>query len=239
MAKTRDAALEALNEELNSLTYSISHDLRGPLRAIGGFSDAIVEDYSDRLDDEGRQYLSLIQTNVRRMGRLIDDVLLLSRLSRKELDPVEIGMEELARSVFAEAVAEEPGREVRLDLDPLPMQWGDCPLLREAWSRLLTNAVKFTRPRQVAVVHVGCRAGEKENVYFVEDNGVGFDPRYAHRLFELFQRLHSDDEFEGSGAGLAIVHRIISRHGGRVWAEGEPDKGATFYFALKPATSAK
>jgi two-component system sensor kinase len=173
------------------------------------------------------------------MGRLIDDVLLLSRLSRKELDPVEIGMEELVRSAFAEAVAEEPGREVRLELDPLPAQWGDCLLLREVWSRLLANAVKFTRPRPVAVIHVGCRAGEKENVYFIQDNGVGFDPRYAHRLFELFQRLHSDDEFEGSGASLAIAHRIITHHGGRVWAEGQPDDGATFYFALKPATSAK
>jgi two-component system sensor kinase len=228
----RTAALEASNKELEAFAYSVSHDLRAPLRAIDGFSHIVLDDYGDRLDDEGRRMLGSVRAGAERMGQLIDDILALSRMARQEMAfaPVDIG--QLAREVFAELAAAAPQRRMRLEVQPLPLASGDPTLLRQVMANLIANAIKFTAPRAEALIVVGCIAGESENDYFIRDNGVGFDMRYAEKLFGMFQRLHPVREFEGTGIGLAIVKRIVARHGGRVWGEGEVDAGATLHFTL-------
>jgi len=224
--------LEAVNKELEAFSYSVSHDLRAPLRAIDGFSRILLEDYSDKLDDEGKRRLNVICSNTQKMGQLIDDLLKFSRMGRHEIQMMRIDMGEIARDVFEELRAYVPERILHLKLGMLPRSRGDRAMLREVYVNLLSNAVKFTRPRETAVIELGGVAGETENAYFVKDNGVGFDMRYKDKLFGVFQRLHGQDEFEGTGVGLAIVQRIIHRHGGRVWAEGGVEKGASFYFTI-------
>ena len=191
-----------------------------------------MEDYAPRLDDEGKRFLGLIQDNAHRMGQLIDDLLTFSRLGRQQLMESQIDMGALANGVFEELVAQVPGRKIQFVVRSLPPALGDKAMIRQVLANLLSNAIKFTRPRPEAVIEFGYAAQPDQGAYYVRDNGVGFDMQYAGKLFGVFQRLHSVTEFEGTGVGLAIIYRIITRHGGRVWAEGQVDKGATFYFTL-------
>lgn len=228
----RAAELEAANRELEAFSYSVSHDLRAPLRAIEGFSRVLVEDHAARLDAEGHRVLGVVTENTRRMGELIDDLLGFSRISRKEIEPTVIDMTRLAQAVVAECRQLEPDRDVTVTIDPLPVARGDLPMIRQALANLVSNAFKFTRPRPDARIEIGGEEGPTETTYLVRDNGVGFDPRYSDQLFKVFQRLHGSTEFEGTGIGLAIVARVAHRHGGRVWADGTEGGGATFAFAL-------
>ena len=228
----RTTQLEAANAELESFSYSVSHDLRAPLRAIDGFARILDEDYTARLDDEGRRLLGIICGEAKRMGQLIDDLLAFSRMGRQQVQPAQIDMTALAQTVFDEHAAQASGRELNLKVQPLPPAQGDRALLRQVFANLCSNAIKYTRPRPVAEIEIGGRTEGAENLYYVKDNGVGFDMKYAGKLFGVFQRLHTDDEFEGTGVGLALVQRVIHRHGGRVWAEAELNAGSTFYFTL-------
>lgn len=228
----RTAQLEAANKELEAFSYSVSHDLRAPLRAIDGFSRVVLEDYIDKLDDEGKRYLNIIGSNTKKMGQLIDDLLVFSRLGRQELRASGIDMGKLAKAVSEELKLAAPERKLEFTINTLIPAQGDQAMIRQVFFNLLSNAVKFTRPKERAVIEVDGRSEGNENVYTVKDNGVGFDMQYVNKLFGVFQRLHSSEEFEGTGVGLAIVQRIIHRHGGRVWAGGKVGEGATFYFSL-------
>jgi signal transduction histidine kinase len=230
----RTKALEATNAELESFSYSVSHDLRAPLRAIHGFSRILLEDHNATLDPEAQRLLGVIDQNTRRMGQLIDDLLAFSRLGRTDLTTGPVDMKELAQIVADEIQRAETGRNGSLEIriDPLPPARGDRGLLRQVISNLVQNAAKFTRDRPSARIEVGSRPDDGQTVYYVKDNGAGFDARYADKLFGVFQRLHSTEQFDGTGVGLAIVKRIVQRHGGRVWAEGAVNQGATFYFTL-------
>ena len=225
----RTAQLEAANRELESFSYSVSHDLRVPLRAIDGFSGIVVEEYGDRLDEEGKRLLGVVRENTRKMAQLIEDILAFSRTGRLELSPVDVDMEKLVREVIAELV---PSAEIDFSVGKLLPAHVDRAMMVRVWINLISNAVKFSRNREKAKIEVGSLAGKGENIYFVRDNGVGFDMNYYGKLFGVFQRLHAVSEFEGTGIGLAIVKRIVTRHGGRVWGEGKTDEGATFYFSL-------
>ena len=230
--RERTAQLEAANKELEAFSYSVSHDLRAPLRAIDGYARIITEDYAPLLDAEGMRVCGVVQENARRMGQLIDDLLSFSRLSRAAMQWLLIDMGTLADSVFHEVTTPETRGRIEFRADHLPGAPGDPTLIRQVWTNLLSNAVKFTSKREKAVIEVGSLSGEDEITYFVRDNGAGFDMRYVEKLFGVFQRLHSEREFEGTGVGLAIVQRVIQRHGGRVWAEGEEGRGAAFFFTL-------
>ena len=229
--RERTSALEAANKELESFSYSVSHDLRSPLRAIDGFSRILLEEYAGKLDAEGRRLLGIIRDNSRKMGELIDDLLGYSRLGRKPFSSAEIDMQRLVEEVLGELQA-SGGRFPRLEIGALPTARGDATLLKQAWTNLLANALKFSSKREQPVIEVSGHEDGAQCVYCVKDNGAGFDMRYCDKLFNVFQRLHREDEFEGTGVGLAIVQRVISRHGGRVWAEGKVDEGAAFYFSL-------
>ncbi len=231
-AEQARALLEAVNRELEAFSYSVSHDLRAPLRAISGFAQAVVEDYTPRLDDEGKRFLGLIQDNAHRMGQLIDDLLTFSRLGRQQLMETLIDLEVLARAIFEELAAQTPERKIQFVVHSVPPALGDKAMLRQVLVNLLSNAIKFTRPRAEAVIEFGYAQEHGQGAYYVRDNGVGFDMQYVGKLFGVFQRLHAVAEFEGTGVGLAIVFRIVTRHGGRVWAQGQVDRGATFYFTL-------
>jgi PAS domain S-box-containing protein len=228
----RNAELEAANKELDSFTYSVSHDLRAPLRAIDGFSRKVVVGYGDKLDDEGRRQLQVVRDSAQRMGRLIDDLLAFSRMGRLEIAMQPLNMDAIVKSVADELHAAEPQRAIEFAFSPLPSAWGDAAMLRQVWANLLGNAVKFTRQRQVAHIEIGGRTEGGEVLYWVKDDGAGFDMQYTDKLFGVFQRLHRQDEFEGTGVGLAIAQRILHRHNGRIWGEGIPDAGATLWFAL-------
>ncbi|HJW49672.1 MAG TPA: ATP-binding protein [Candidatus Limnocylindria bacterium] len=227
--------LRALNEELGAFAYSVSHDLRAPLRSIDGFSQILLEDKGAVLGDDGRKHLDRVRAAATNMGTLIDDMLLLSRLTRDEMNPGTVDLTQLARSVVEELRAREPHRNVEFESNGALPARGDERLLRIALTNLLGNSWKFTRSRDPAHVSFGGTTRDGEAVFFVKDDGVGFDMRYAQKLFGAFQRLHNRAEFEGTGIGLATVQRIVHRHGGRVWAESEVDKGTTFYFTLPPA----
>jgi light-regulated signal transduction histidine kinase (bacteriophytochrome) len=226
----RTAQLEATNKELEGFSYSVSHDLRAPLRAIEGFSGIVMEDYGERLDAEGRRQMEVIVQNCRRMGQLIDDLLAFSRLGRQPINRSRIDMTAIAQEVLSELQARGPADGV--NIGPLPAAAGDRSLLRQVWLNLLSNAIKFTARTGNPRIQVGGEIKNGESVYYVKDNGAGFNMAYHEKLFGVFQRLHSADEYPGTGVGLAIVHRIITRHGGRVWAESKEGEGATFYFAL-------
>lgn len=233
-AKTEQARvlLEAVNKELEAFSYSVSHDLRAPLRAISGFSQAVVEDCGPKLDDEGRRYLGLIQDNAHKMGQLIDDLLTFSRLGRQQLVETKIDMEELAKLVYEELKAPLSNRDINFSVHFAPPAYGDKAMIQQVLVNLLSNAVKFTRNRQNASIEFGFLTESHQRAYYVRDNGAGFDMQYVNKLFGVFQRLHDVKDFEGTGVGLALVHRIITRHGGQVWAKGKVDEGATFYFTL-------
>ena len=232
----RTAQLEAANKELEAFSYSVSHDLRAPLRAISGFTQILLEEYAPKLDKEGRRLLDVITGNTGKMGHLIDDLLAFSRLSRQQMAAAAVDLTVLAKVVFAELHNAEKGRHIEFKVGDLPLARGDHSMLQQVLRNLLANAIKFTRTRKTARIEFGGRAEQTETVYFVKDNGVGFDMAYVKKLFGVFQRLHSADEFEGTGVGLAIVQRIVQRHGGRAWAEGSTS-GATFYFSLPTATA--
>lgn len=228
----RTAQLEAANKELEGFSYSVSHDLRAPLRAIGGFADLLWTDHQGQLDSEAQRKLGIIRSEADRMGMLIDDLLAFSRLGRKSLQPSDLDMAGLANFVFERLKSEAGGEPIEFRLGRLPRAWGDRPLLEQVWVNLISNAIKFSSKKELPVVEIGAITEENELVYFVRDNGAGFDPRYQAKLFGVFQRLHDSSEFPGTGVGLALVQRIIARHGGRVWADGTPGEGATFYFTL-------
>jgi len=230
--ETTTSRLAEANKELEAFTYSVSHDLRSPLRAISGFSRMLVEDYMDKLDSDGRHQLDVIQGSARDMGQLIDDLLAFSRMGRKEMSSSVIDMGGLVREVFEKLQLLPEASKARLKAEELAPAYGDLAMIREVFFNLLSNAIKFRKPQKAPVIEVGSRTEGEEQIYSVRDNGVGFDMKYVDKLFAVFQRLHSTEEFEGTGIGLALVQRIIHRHGGRVWAEGKVNEGATFYFTL-------
>ena len=229
----RTGQLEAANKELEAFAYSVSHDLRAPLRVMDGFTRILLDEYASQIPSEAQEYLHRVGANAKRMGQLIEDLLAFSRLGRKELLRRRLAPGELAQQVVAELQEDRAGRRVEIRIDNLPPCYADPGLLKQVFANLLGNAVKFTRDRDPAYIEVGCEQAQGLQVYFVRDNGVGFDMRYADKLFGVFQRLHQADEYEGAGVGLAIVQRIIHRHGGKVWAEAQEGKGATFYFTLQ------
>jgi light-regulated signal transduction histidine kinase (bacteriophytochrome) len=215
----------------------VSHDLRAPLRAVDGFSQAVLEDFGPSIPLEGHRQLNVIRAATQKMGDLIDDLLTFSRLSRQPLSVRPVQTEALVKSVLADLKGQMAGRDVKVSVAPLPVSDSDPALLKQVWVNLLSNALKYSSKREHATVEVGCTEQKGEQVFFVRDNGTGFDMRYSGKLFGVFQRLHRADEYEGTGVGLAIVQRIVHRHGGRVWAEAAPDLGATFFFTLaKPPT---
>ena len=224
--------IESTNRDLESFAYSVSHDLRVPLRAIDGFSQLLLKRYGDKLDDEGRRLLNVVRDSAGRMGQMIGDILAFSRTGRLVIAESEVNMENLARAALEELAPNLAGRDVKVEIGRLPQVHGDPAMLRQVWINLLANAVKFTRPKPAAQIEVEGKIEGAECTYFVKDNGVGFDMQYAGKLFGVFQRLHGIEEFEGTGIGLATAKRIVTRHGGRVWAEGRVNEGATFYFAL-------
>jgi PAS domain S-box-containing protein len=230
--ETRNAQLEAANEELRAFSYSVSHDLRAPLRAIDGFSLAVLEDYETKLDTEGKTYLQRIRVAAGRMGQLIDGMLNLARISRAGIVRESVDLSPLAEEIAAELQASQPQRKATIVIPPkLPVK-GDRLLLRVVLENLLSNAWKFTSERPTTQIEVGMKANGRKTIHFVRDNGAGFDMQHADKLFGVFQRLHRENEFPGTGVGLATVQRIIHRHGGRIWAEAAPGGGATFYFVL-------
>lgn len=230
----RTRELEASNEELQAFSYSVSHDLRAPLRTIDGFSLALAEDFSDCLNDEGRDYIKRVRGGVQRMGTLIDALLQLSRVTRTEAQREPFDLSQLVTLIFEELRTNEPGRDVRLEAEPGLTVEADPRLMRVALENLLGNALKFTSRTPAALITFGHMTEGEETVYFIRDNGAGFDMQYVDRLFTAFQRLHGDRDFKGSGIGLATVSRIIRRHHGRLWAEGQTGAGATFYFTVQP-----
>ena len=234
LVRERTSKLEAANKELEAFSYSVSHDLRSPLRAIDGFSHILQDDYADKLDDEGKRLLNVVRDNAQRMGQLIDDILKFSRTSRLEMIFSEIDMEGLAHSVIEEL--QPAGAKLQVEIATIPPATGDPAMMHQVFVNLLSNAIKFSRSREIATIKVGGSIEGEEAVYYVKDNGAGFDMQYADKLFGVFQRLHGMNEFEGTGIGLAIVKRIINRHGGRVWAEGKVNEGATVYFSIPAPT---
>jgi len=202
------------------------------LRAINGFTKILTEDYSDKIDEEGQRVCGIIQSEAIRMGQLIDDLLAFSRLSRSSLNLTATDMKDIVKSVYKEVHEQYSGHKIKIHIANLCAANSDPSLIRQVWVNLISNALKFSSKKEIIEINIGCYENPDEFVYFVKDNGAGFDMQYAHKLFGVFQRLHGNNEFYGTGVGLAIVQRIISRHGGRVWAEGEIDKGATFYFSL-------
>ncbi|MHB9097835.1 MAG: sensor histidine kinase [Syntrophales bacterium] len=226
------AKMEAINKELESFSYSVSHDLRAPLRAIAGFSQMILKREGDRFDGETRRRFRVITDSIETMGRIIDDLLAFSRLGRREVTRIDLDMEALIQDVWQELVMIHPGRKMSLSIGQMPAAQGDPTLIRQVYGNLLGNAVKFTQGRDAALIEAGSCRKDNETVYYVRDNGIGFDMQYHDKLFGVFQRLQTDEEYEGTGIGLAIVERIVNRHGGRVWAEGKVGEGACFHFTL-------
>jgi len=230
----RQALLEEANKELESFSYSVSHDLRAPLRAIDGYARMLLKKHGHEFDEDSLRKFNVIRSSTHMMGQLIDDLLAFSRLSRKNISRSKIDMEALIGDVWKEVQADTADRNINLTVNSMPSGYGDRALIKQVYMNLLSNAVKFTKFRDPALIEVGGYVDGNDDVYYVKDNGVGFDMTYYDKLFGVFQRLHKADEFEGTGIGLATVQRMINRHGGRVWAEGNVDKGATFYFSLPP-----
>jgi PAS domain S-box-containing protein len=229
----RTAQLESANKELEAFSYSVSHDLRAPLRAVNGFAGIVLEEFGSQLPEEGKDYLKRICNGGQRMGVLIDDLLAFSRLNRQQVNRQSVDTNSLALNVLEELKPQLDGRRVEIKVGSLPVCHGDPALLKQVWVNLISNAIKYTRGREPAIVEIACTCEKDEDVFLVRDNGAGFDMQYANKLFGVFQRLHRNDEFEGTGVGLAIVQRIVHRHGGRIWADAAVNRGATFYFTLE------
>jgi signal transduction histidine kinase len=226
-----------LNKELESFSYSVSHDLRSPLRAVNGYARILEEGYADRLDAEGLRLLGVINTQAERMGQLINDLLDFSRLGRQAISKAEVDTNSLVEEVIAGLQAEAGEKPLNIARSPLPATMGDRALLRQVWANLIGNAVKYSSKRAQPSVEVGCTRKDGAEVFYVKDNGAGFDMKYYEKLFGVFQRVHSDKEFPGTGIGLAIVQKIVTRHGGQVWAHGEVNAGATFFFSIPKSES--
>lgn len=221
-----------INHELEAFTYSVSHDLRAPLRSIRGFTEVLKDEYAGKIDEEGNRLLGIVMRNASQMGQLIDDLLDFSRIGRKDLTFSNINTQILVNEVIEELKTRETGRPIAFAVSDLPTVKGDLSMLKQVWINLVSNALKYTRNAPQAQIEIGGSAKEGSFVFFIRDNGVGFDMKYADKLFKVFQRLHNGTVFEGTGVGLALVHRIITRHHGKIWAEAEVNKGATFYFQL-------
>lgn len=232
----RTTQLEAANKELEAFSYSVSHDLRAPLRAMDGFSRALLEDYGPQIPGDGPRYLQIIRNSTQKMGNLIDDLLTFSRLSRVPLNKRTIDMNKLVQTTLQELTTQHKARRIDVRVIDLPTCQGDPVLLKQVWINLLSNAFKYTQKCESTLIEVGCATHEGNKTYFVRDNGAGFDMRYAHKLFGVFQRLHRAEDYEGTGVGLAIVQRVINRHGGQIWAESVVNQGSAFYFKLEDKT---
>ena len=229
----RTAQLETANKELEAFSYSVSHDLRAPLRAVDGYVRILMEDYGTYLDEEGKRICSVISRSAKQMGELIDDLLALSRIGRATIQTQRVDMVNMVKSVYYELTSEEERKNFVFQVGSLPSANVDPTLIRQVWINLIGNAIKFSSKKETINIEINAKQEEGETIYFIQDYGAGFDMQYADKLFGVFQRLHSTKEFDGTGVGLAIVQRIINRHGGRVWAEGKVNQGATFYFSLK------
>jgi PAS domain S-box-containing protein len=229
----RTEELEMVNKELESFSYSVSHDLRAPLRAIHGYMNIFSEEYSSQFDDEAKRLTTIIMNNTQKMGRLIDDLLAFSQLGRKELIRTQTSMMQMVHTICEEHKKLENGRKIEFMIQELPYALVDTVTIRQVWINLISNSVKYTRHKEKSTIEIGANEEGDQQIYYVKDNGAGFDMQYYDKLFGVFQRLHSQKEFEGTGVGLAIVQRIVLRHGGKVWAEAKPNEGATFYFSLK------
>ncbi len=230
--KKRTSQLERANEELESFSYSVSHDLKEPLRAIEGFSRILFLDLKDELDNEAKRKFDVIREKTRKMAQLIENILIFSRLGLQEITVTFNNWEKLVGDVWQEVLDRDSERNVKFTISPLAACYGDENMMRQVFTNLLSNALKFTKGRNPAIIEVGCEEKKDEYIYYVKDNGIGFDMRFSYKLFKIFNRLHSDKEFAGTGIGLSFVKRIIERHGGRVWAGGKVNEGATFYFTL-------
>jgi light-regulated signal transduction histidine kinase (bacteriophytochrome) len=230
--KQRTEQLEAANKELEAFTYSVSHDLRAPLRSVHGFTKILLEDYESTLDDEGKRICGIISSSATQMGELIDDLLSFSRIGRSSLNPSEIDMKKMVMKIFEGMTSPAERKRIKLKTVKLHKAFGDVTLFGQVWTNLISNAMKYSSKKVISEISITSQLKYNRITYSIKDNGVGFDMNYKHKLFGVFQRLHSEAEFEGNGVGLAIVQRIILKHGGKVWAEGEVGKGATFYFSL-------
>ncbi len=233
----RTLQLEHANREHEAFSYSVSHDLRAPLRAMNGFAGMVLEEFGSQIPAEAARYLGRIRNGGVQMGQLIDDLLAFSRLGRQSLNRQSVNTERLVQNVIDDLAPQREGRLIEIKVTILPGCRGDPALIKQVWVNLISNAVKYTRGREPALIDIGCDQVDGETVYRVGDNGTGFDMQYADKLFGVFQRLHRSDEFEGTGVGLAIVQRIVHRHGGRVWAEAKEGRGATFRFTLGQGNS--
>ena len=233
----RSFQLEAANKELAAFSYSVSHDLRGPLRTVDGFTRILEQDHGAELSDEARRYLRLVRSGAQQMGTLIDDLLAFSRLGQQPIKKQQVDPTPVVRQALSDLRPEQEGRSVEIAIRQLPECEADLAMLRQVYANLLSNSLKFTRTRDPAVIEIGFMAENGANVYFVRDNGVGFDMKYAEKLFGVFQRLHRAEEYEGTGVGTAIAQRIVHRHGGAIWAEAQVDRGATFFFTLSPGVT--
>lgn len=225
-------SLEAANQELESFSYSVSHDLRAPLRAINGFTEILLEDYIEQLGDDAQYLLSEIIANSQKMGQLIDNLLDFSRVSKQQISAGRIDTQQLVNSVITQLRKLEPGRDITFDIGHLEPAMGDRNMLRQVYVNLISNALKYSSKIEKSIIQIGCFTEFDLQTFYVKDNGAGFDMMYYDKLFGVFQRLHSSNEFEGTGVGLAIVQKIITKHDGRVWAEGKVGEGASFYFSL-------
>lgn len=230
--RERTTELETVNKELESFSYSISHDLRAPLRSIIGFTAMLEEDYIEKLDDEAKRITGVIKRNTAKMGVLIDDLLTFSRMGRQSITKTTVNFNKMVGEIIAETYNNNPHHTIDWKIGELPDAQADNNIIRQVWVNLISNAVKYSHTRENAHIEIGTHADNDNIIYFIKDNGVGFDEKYKDKLFKVFQRLHSADEFEGTGVGLAIVERVITKHGGKVWAEATKDVGATFYFSL-------
>ncbi len=231
--KNRTAELEMANKELEAFSYSVSHDLRAPLRAISGYSMILKEDYGTKLDAEANRVIDVTISNVKMMGQLIDDLIAFSQMGKNEAMHEVIDMKSLAESCVAELFQDTKENKYEVIINPLPRCYGNGSMIKQVWLNLIGNAIKYSSKKLNPRIEIGCKEDESSmHVYFVRDNGIGFDMQYAHKLFGVFQRLHNQEEFEGTGVGLALVKRIIDKHKGQVWAESTGGEGAVFYFSL-------
>jgi PAS domain S-box-containing protein len=228
----RTDQLKRSNEEMEAFSYSVSHDMRAPLRAITGFAAILEEDYGRKLDDEARRLIAVIRNNTKKMGNLIDDLLAFSRMGRQDMVKTNINTGKIVAEIITDLNTKNTNHTINWDIHKLPGTHGDPNTMRQVWINLISNSVKYTGGKPQPRIEIGSFMQQGQTVFFIKDNGVGFDIKYSNKLFKVFQRLHSADEFEGTGVGLAIVEKIISRHGGKIWAEAELGKGAIFYFSF-------
>nr|WP_317041209.1 ATP-binding protein [Mariniphaga anaerophila] len=224
--------LEFSNKELEAFAYSVSHDLRAPLRAINGYSNFLLEDYAKLLDDEGKRFINTIRENATKMDQLISDMLNLSRVSRASLNLSEVNMASIVKSIYNETANEKEKKQFEFCLNEIPDAVCDYSLIKQVWQNLISNALKYSSKSAEKKIEIGAEKSNNEVIYYIKDKGAGFDSKYENKLFGVFQRLHKSSEFKGTGVGLAIVQRIVVRHEGRIWAESEVDKGAVFFFSL-------